>query len=139
MKLYELTYLISSNASEDDQKNLSEKTSSLVQKEGGVLKEIKMPIRLKLLQPVKQEFTPFSVNMEFYLNTEKISLVEAELRSEPKILRYLLTAKKILKAEIKAPRRPLRTIGSSEGKTSAKTGKKVELKEIEEKLEEILK
>ena len=66
--------------------------------------------------------------LNFHLDPEKLGSLEKKLKSEQKILRYLILKKKILKKIpeilIEKPKRIVRP--------------KVELKEIEKKLEEML-
>jgi small subunit ribosomal protein S6 len=132
MKLYELTYLISPEVSEEELKSLNEKINSLIQKGAGALNEIKPPIKKKLAYPIKKQNEAFLIELSFYLEPEKLGSLEKELKAEKKILRYLILAKPKLKI-IKLRKRPKKVI------PKPLKEKKVELKEIEKKLEEILK
>ena len=132
MKLYELTYLISPEFSEEELKSLNEKINSLIQKEKGVLNEAKMPMKKKLAYPIKKQREAFLINLSFYFQAEKLGSLEKELKSEKKILRYLILAKPKIKIA-KVRKRPTKVISKIPVKE-----KKVGLKEIEKKLEEIL-
>ena len=132
MKLYELTYLISPELSESELKSLNEKINSLIQKEKGVLNEAKMPMKKKLAYPIKKQREAFLINLSFYFQAEKLGSLEKELKSEKKILRYLILAKPKIKIA-KVRKRPTKVISKIPVKE-----KKVGLKEIEKKLEEIL-
>jgi len=133
MKLYELTYLISPELSESELKSLNEKINSLIQKEKGVLNEAKMPMKKKLAYPIKKQREAFLTDLSFYFQAEKLGSLEKELKSEKKILRYLILARPKSKIA-KVRKRPAKVIPKIPAKE-----KKVELKEIEKKLEEILK
>ena len=133
MKLYELTYLISPELSESELKSLNEKINSLIQKEKGVLNEAKMPMKKKLAYPIKKQREAFLINLSFYFQAEKLGSLEKELKSEKKILRYLILARPKSKIA-KVRKRPAKVIPKIPAKE-----KKVELKEIEKKLEEILR
>ena len=133
MKLYELTYLISPELPEEELKSLQEKINSLIQKGAGVLNEIKLPIKKKLAYPIKKQREAFLTDLSFYLEPDKLGSLEKELKSEKKILRYLILAKPKLKIA-KVRKRPTKIIPKIPVKE-----KKVELKEIEKKLEEILR
>ena len=133
MKLYELTYLISPEFSEEELKSLNEKINSLIQKGTGVLNEVKLPIKKKLAYPIKKQREAFLINLSFYFEPEKLGSLEKELKSEKKILRYLILAKPKIKIA-KVRKRPTKVISKIPVKE-----KKVELKEIEKKLEEILR
>jgi len=119
MKTYELTYLISPDLSEKEVFSFQEKIISLIQEAGGTLGEVKTPVRKKMA---------YLSTLNFHLDPEKLGSLEKKLKSEQKILRYLILKKKILKKIpeilIEKPKRIVRP--------------KVELKEIEKKLEEIL-
>ena len=133
MKLYELTYLISPELSESELKSLNEKINSLIQKEKGVLNEAKMPMKKKLAYPIKKQREAFLTDLSFYFQAEKLGSLEKELKSEKKILRYLILARPKSKIA-KVRKRPAKVIPKIPAKE-----KKVELKEIEKKLEEILR
>jgi len=132
MKLYELTYLISPELSESELKSLNEKINSLIQKGTGVLNEVKLPIKKRLGQLIKKQREAFLINLSFYLEPDKLGSLEKELKSEKKILRYLILARPKIKIA-KVRKRPTKVIPKIPVKE-----KKVELKEIEKKLEEIL-
>jgi len=133
MKLYELTYLISPELSESELKSLNEKINSLIyQKGAGVLNEVKLPIKKRLGQLIKKQREAFLINLSFYLEPDKLGSLEKELKSEKKILRYLILARPKIKIA-KVRKRPTKVIPKIPVKE-----KKVELKEIEKKLEEIL-
>jgi small subunit ribosomal protein S6 len=133
MNNYELTYLISPELSEEEAKNIQEKTISLLQKEGGALNEVKLPIKKKLAYLIKKQREAFLCDFNFYLEPEKLGGLEKVLKSEKKILRYLILAKPKIKIT-KVRKRQIKVISNVPAKE-----KKVELKEIEKKLEEILK
>ena len=133
MHFYELAYLISPELPEEELKSLQEKINSLIQKGAGVLNEIKLPIKKKLAYPIKKQREAFLINFNFYLEPEKLGSLEKELKSEKKILRYLILARPKSKIA-KVRKRPAKVIPKIPAKE-----KKVELKEIEKKLEEILR
>ena len=133
MKLYELTYLISPELPEEELKSLQERINSLIQKEKGVLSGVKIPIKKKLAYLIKKQREAFLTDLSFYLEPDKLGSLEKELKSEKKILRYLILARPKSKI-VKVRKRPTKVISKIPAKE-----KKVELKEIEKKLEEILR
>lgn len=133
MKTYELTYLISPDLTEIEVKNFQEKMSSLIQK-GGVLVDIRFPRKRRFSYPIKKNNLAFFGTLNFQMGLENLADFEKKLKSESCLLRYLILNKTRPKPE-KLARRPLifrKKIGEPKKK-------KVELKEIEKKLEEILK
>ncbi len=94
------------------------------------MNKTKSPTKIRLAYPVKKQKEAFLVILDFNLRTEKLKKLEKELRSENRVLRYLISTK---------PQPKISLVGDR--KTSRKPKpkvKKVKLKEIEKKLEEIL-
>jgi small subunit ribosomal protein S6 len=140
MKLYELTYLISSELSEEEARTFQNKIASLI-KEEGILDEIRMPFRRKLAYPIKKQVQAYLAFLNFKINPEGLANLEKKLRAENKILRYLILIKKPVKAGKERRRKsfiPSQAPILTEKKSVPEKEKKVELKEIEKKLEEIL-
>jgi len=137
MKNYELAYLISSDISEEEAKEIQEKVKSLLQKEGAFLNERKeILIKKRLAYPIKNKIQVYLASLEFQLSPEKIAVVEKNIKEEGLILRYLLITK-FPEKEAKIKARRVAPLVKKPQKTPSE--KKVELKEIEKKLEEILK
>ncbi|MBL7142189.1 MAG: 30S ribosomal protein S6 [Candidatus Pacebacteria bacterium] len=132
MKNYELTYLISSEISETETQQLQAQVVSLIQTEGGIILEEKMPFGRKLAYPVKKQSQAYLSCLVFQLEPEKLKDLEKKLKEINQILRYLLLVKYPAKKQkatafAKKPK-PLKT----------EKEKKVDIKEIEKKLDEIL-
>jgi ribosomal protein S6 len=124
MKNYELTYLISPNLSEKEVLIFQEKIISLIQEGGGTLDEVKTPVRKKGI---------YLATLNFHLDSGKLGNLEKKLKADGQVLRYIILTKKLPK---KVPeKKPEITI---KPKKIVKPKAKVELKEIEKKLEEIL-
>ena len=139
MKLYELTYFLSPKLTEEEFKNFSEKISSFIQENEGTLVNNhsvreKMPKR-RLGSPIKKEGQAYLDVLNFYFDPQKIEHLKVKLDSENQILRYIILAKKVQK-RVKASK-SLPQILKTEEKTKVPS-EKVDLKEIEKKLEEIL-
>jgi small subunit ribosomal protein S6 len=145
MTYYQLTYLISPDLPEEKLKNFSKKISDFVLTEGGTLDKTTEPIRKKLAYPIKERKEMFLASLNFYLNPDGVKNLEKKLKSENQILRYMPLTKKISKKIIpeKIRRKPLKI--SEKGISSSKEirvkteNKKVELEEIDKKIDEILK
>lgn len=129
MRHYELTYLISAELSEEELKALQEKINSFIQ-EGGVLNQEGKEIKKKLAHPIEKRGVASLITLSFQMSPEKLTNLEKKIKMEPQILRYFLVAKKERKVIPKISAKPkIKMI---------KPKAKVELKEIEKKLEEIL-
>ena len=139
MKLYELTYLISPDLSEEEIRVLQEKINSLIQEEGRVLPDSTSNgglVRKTLAHPIKKNRSAFLSTLSFQLNPEELESLEKKLKAESKILRYLILGK----PKTKPPTTFRKKMVGGKPPTPRKkvVGGKVELKEIEKKLEEIL-
>jgi len=131
MKNYELTYLISSGVSGEELKNLSEKIKSFIQEEEGAIKKTTEPSKIKLGYSIKEKGEAFLVTINFSFHPEKIANLEKKLKAEKQILRYMILNKDLPEKILRSKR------AGPELKT--KESEKVELKEIDKKIEEILK
>ena len=137
MKLYELTYLISPDLLEEETKILQEKIHNLVKEQGALSKEysFKDPSRIELSYPINKKSHAYLTSINFSSTPEKMESLGKLLKGEDQILRYLIINKKEVSRS--APRR---SAPKKESFTESpiKKPKKVELKDIEKKLEEIL-
>lgn len=139
MKLYDLTYFLSPDLTQEQQKKVTEAIISLIEKEGGVLNE-QTPLTLKkLAYPIKKYTSGLFGTIKFYVLPEKIKTILNKLRTQENMLRYLLS-----RVELE-PVQPQK-LGQAPEKTQVKTEikkaikpPKVELEKLEEKLEELLK
>lgn len=136
MKHYELTYLISSELSEEEAKTFQDKVASLIQEEGGLLDEKNVILRKKLAYLIKKQTQAFLSTLTFQIEPKKLPPLEKKLKLENQILRYLILIKPPVK-EMPVRRKKVPEIVPK--KPTPPLKKKVELREIEKKLEEILK
>ena len=134
MQLYELTYLIKPDFGEVQ--NFCEKINSFIQEQGGILERATKSKKTNLAYQIKrgnQYFkTAFLCSINFYLDPQKLKNLEEKLKKEKDILRLSFFKKKLKKSSGLSKRDPGRR------KLLPEKSKKVELKEIEEKIKEIL-
>ena len=138
MKLYELTYLMPLDLPENEVKSLQEKINSFIADGQGALDKIEGITKKRLGGPIKNQTAAQMGTLNFYMGPEKMKDLEKKLKAENQIIRHMILHRKPRKAE--APRR-IRRVAPATAEDSAKTTekhKKVEIKEIEKKLEEIL-
>jgi len=149
MKNYELIYLSSPDLSEEELNLMGEKFFSLIQEVEGELlvggSKTNKSVRKKLASPIKNKGEAYFTTLSFRLEPGKLETLEKKLRLESQILRYLILVKP--KPEKLFEPKPAQILparlafGNSKAGGPRKTLKekpKVELKEIEKKLEEIL-
>ena len=127
MKIYKFTYLIDPSLSREDINSLQDRINSFIKEEVGSVIKVNSPVKKRLAYSIKKNEEAFLADLTFNLAPEKLNSLEKKIKSEKKILRYLIFKKKILKKRLEI--KPKRKI---------KPKVKVELKEIEKKLEEIL-
>lgn len=141
MKNYELTCLISPEIDENELTSFSEQVNSFIQEAGGILDKNQKIIKKRLGYQIKRENAAYLSALTFQLAPEKLAILEKKLKTEPRILRYLISTKKPLKE--KRPPRIKKGKAAVPKLEKSKTvlrqpPPKTELKEIEKKLDEIL-
>ena len=133
MTNYELTYLISPEISEEQIETISKGLVSYIEEQGGVLSGIQgKPLKKFLGHPIEDHIMAFVGTLKFSLAPEKTKSLEEKLKQEKQILRNMLIAKPAKE------RLNFRKIRKKFTPGIAKK-QKVELKEIDKKIEEILK
>jgi ribosomal protein S6 len=140
MKYYELTYLASPELSEAEAKEIQQKINTSVQNRGGILDFSSEPARISLKYPIKKNSEAYLITLVFNLKQEDIQALEKEIKTEGKIIRFLLFSKiKAKEPEIEIEELPKEeSIAEPDIIKKTEKEKKVELKDIEKKLEEIL-
>lgn len=124
MRYYQLAYLISPQLSKEEIKKVEEEIKELFKKEEGIIDRVETPLKRSLFYPIKKFKEAFLGSCYFFLEPEKIKVLEKKLKEKKEILRFLIVSEKAPKKIpiLKKLEKP----------------KKVELKELEKKLEEIL-
>ncbi|MDD4467367.1 MAG: 30S ribosomal protein S6 [Candidatus Pacebacteria bacterium] len=120
MKRYELTFLIAPETSEEEREGYFQKISEFITKEDGTIEEIKKPIRKRMGVAVSERKEAFLATLFFTLNPEKTGKLKQFLEGEKNIIRHIIVKKK-------------------ENAIFKKSSPKAELKEIDKKIDEILK
>jgi len=140
MKQYELSYLISPELSESEINDLSQKVLGFIEEEKGKIDKKQEPIKKKLGYPIKNKKEAFLVCLDFSSDPEKITDLEKKIRTESQILRHIVIIKeKIKEIPFKHRFKPIVDLPEA-GQPAADQSRvgKVELKEIDKKIEEIL-
>ena len=137
MSLYEFTYLIPSNFSTDEVKTFRKKVELYIEEEGGAITKNNFPVKKELAYSIKKNNTVFLVNLIFDLSPDKLKNLEKKIREEEQIVRFLLLKKETIRKK-RVRKRELKKIVPPVQPKVEPAEKKVGLKEIEQKLEEIL-
>lgn len=155
MKTYELTYIISSEITSEEAGVTAKEVSSFVEsKEGAILKS-ENPVAKTLSYPIKKFGSGYFVVLEFSAEPEKIKELEEKLKKDDKILRHLIMIKRparvrrergsvrkpFLASEIEFTKIKNTAVDANpraEISEDKEKGERIELEEIEKKLDEIL-
>jgi len=131
MKYYELTCLVSSQLSELELNDLKQKIETSIQGKDGILDLSENPKRVTLSSAIRGEKQAYLISFSFSFNAESINKLSKEIKENNNILRFILYAKNKLKEKETTTKEP--AIKNKEMKS------KIKLKDIEKKLDEILK
>jgi len=127
MKYYELTYLLIPELLDSEVQDIQQKINASIQKKEGILDIFGNPRRIRLSHPIKKRMEAYISSICFYLKKEDLDEFKKEMGAEANILRFVLSNKRKMKV-VKAKERTL----------EKKPKEKTELKDIDQKLEEIL-
>lgn len=139
MKIYELTYLMPLDLADEETRILQERINSYISENQGTLDKVEDMEKKRLGEPIKNQNMAKLVSLIFRMNQEKIEDLEKKIKSEKQVIHHMILNKKIRKMT-DSPRR-MRQMTTQNIETESKImekPKKVEIKEIEKKLEEIL-
>jgi ribosomal protein S6 len=152
MKTYELTYIVSPEITSEETESKAKEFEAKIQSiEGTVLKQ-KNPNAITLAYPIKNRASGFLGIIEFQIEPEKISELEEAVAKDDKIVRHTIVIKKpmSLRRERRPRIKPISILKTEEEKETkieeekisskkvSEEKQKVELKDIEQKLDEIL-
>lgn len=133
MQNYEITCLVSPELSEEETQKIQEKASSFIQSEEGAVIEIKSPAKkISFFGSGPKETVSFT--LEFQVQPENLKNLDKKLKEQKEIIRFFIITKpkfkEIARQRKRETKKPL--------KSSEEPKVKVEIAQIEKKLEEIL-
>jgi small subunit ribosomal protein S6 len=148
MKTYELTYIITPEITSEEAEAKAKELESKIQSSDGLILKQTSPIAKTLAYPIKKRASGFFGVIELQAEPEKLKEIRETVSKNDKISRYIIIEKEPLKPR-KEKRRKAKTTVEKEIRTeniiekqhptkATDAKEKVELKDIEEKLEEIL-
>lgn len=151
MRIYEINYIISGSSSEDELSKIGEKISGFISENSGKIEKRSEPARKSLGFRMSGQKDIFFTSIIFSMPSENIVEFEKKVKAESSISRYnLLKRDKVESSSMREfPIRRRRLIetsslestlseASEDQKKETSKPKKVELKEIDQKIEEIL-
>ncbi len=153
MKTYELTYILSPEVSSEEAGAKAKEFEAAVQSNEGTVVKQSSPIATTLSYPIKKRASGLIGIIEFQLEPEKLAEIKQMVEKDGKIVRHMLIIKNPIKPrkerrgkrefvapEIKIEHKTSKEAKSEEIPAETKTAEKpkVELRDIEQKLDEIL-
>jgi len=138
MKTYELTYIITPEAGLEGAEAKAKEFEALAQKEEGIIIKHSNPVARTLPYPIKKHASGFFGVLEFQLEPEKLEEIKTALSKDGKISRFMVTIKEVSKVRKERKGRIKTPAIETHIEKPAEPSPKVELKDIEQKLEELL-
>ncbi len=157
MNLYELTYLLSPELTGEEAEAKNDEIAEKIKKTGATLYKLEGPKKRNLAYELDGFNEAYIASIDLDVESLKIKVIEEKIKQEEAVLRHLLISKKEVEEEDPSEEKPTeRKEESEEGneednedeeKKSEKEedeekkedkDKKVKLKEIDDKIDEIL-
>ncbi len=154
MKTYELTYIISPEITSEEATAKAKEIESTVQGKEGIILSQSNPIAKTLAYPIEKRASGFVGTVEFQMESEKVPELEETISKDENIVRHMVIIKEPLmaKRERRSRTKPALAVETKKKveeivetekpvhtpKSSTENKGKVELKDIEQKLEELL-
>jgi len=154
MNLYELVYLINPKMTNEEVEEFNEKITNTLKDEGAKLYKMDEPKKRSLAYKIDDYREAYLASIDMDASTEKIKVIEERLKREDNVIRFLIVAKEELEEEEEEEKEEEKTENKEEEKKDKeeeeekktkskkekkeKKEKKVKLKEIDEKIDEIL-
>lgn len=130
MKIYELTCLLPPTLSEEDMAGVSEKIKNIISEQSGIIQKELRPVKKRFGYQIGQYREGFIITFLVALSPEGLSNLEKRVKEQDNILRYIAVLKTPSQKERRRP-----SPSSKEGEQKKKVG----LKEIDKRINEILK
>jgi len=140
MKTYELTYIITPEIASEEAEAKAREIESLIQAKEGVILAQSNPSAKALSYPIKGRASGFFGAIEFQMEPENLAQIKETLSKDGNIVRHMVIIKEAQRArKIRASKaKPAENLEDLSMKSKEKEKEKVELKDIEQKLDEIL-
>ena len=147
MQTYELTYIVSSAIMLEQAEELRKELEVFLQSKEGVIVKSEKASAKTLSYPIKKQTSGYFITLDVQLPADKVKELKERLEKNTNVLRHIILVKSTKIRKEKRMRKPLKPLGfDTKGKTHTehveiedkKKGEKVELEEINKKLDEIL-
>ena len=146
MKTYELTYIISPEMTSEEAEAKAKELEQAIQSREGIILKQQNPVAKTLAFQIAKRASGFFGVIEFQMEPEKVLEIKEIVEKEKKIVRHIVLVKEPVrirrdrrkKVEAKVEQPVVKATEEQPAPVVEKTKEKVELKDIEDKLDEIL-
>lgn len=148
MKTYELTYIISPEITSEEAEAKGKEIELLIQGKEGIILKQSNPVAKTFSYPIEKRASGFFGVIEFKSEPEKLVELKEIISKDGKIVRHIIIIKEAdkMKKERRVKAKPASTFEiekkseevAKEEKPASTQKEKVELKDIEQELDEIL-
>jgi small subunit ribosomal protein S6 len=144
---YELLYIVPNKFTEDELKPIFEKVYKIISDKGGKITFTEEWGKRRLAYPIKHFSYAYYTLVEFDLEGSKVAEIDRALHMMSEVLRHQIITKKVkTEEEIKKEKEITKKIAAKqaeekktlEEKERAKDKKKIDLEDLDEKLDKIL-
>jgi len=133
MRPYEITYLITPMLTEGEASTFHEKMKKMVEENSGKAGQEQVPTKKTLAYPIKKNTEGYLSSFDFEIEEKDLEKVKENISKEDSILRHIIIQKDPQKEEKEEKREE-----KSPKKKKSLKPEKAKLKEIDEKIEEML-
>ncbi len=139
-KKYELAYLLSPAIAEEEVLVWAGKLAKIIEDAGGIVRHQESPTKRKLAFEIKKERNAYFGWTTFTTAAETINTLEKKLKNAENVLRHMIVAEEevIQSARIFTPRPAVLPRSKPAPVAPEKSEEKLDLEELDKKLEEIL-
>lgn len=139
MQTYELTYIISSRMTVEEAETAKKDFEAFLRSHEGIILQSQKTTPQPLAYQIKRQSSGFFVTTEFQVEEGKVKEIKGALVKNPNVLRHFLIIKKPVKImKERRTRKPMAITSASTMIKPIGPAKKIEMEDINKKLDEIL-
>lgn len=135
MRNYDISLIFSAQLEENEANDLFQEFVSFVQDQGGILEDQRMLGKRPLLAPIQHAKEGYLATVAFSLNEENLGTLQKKCKETAEVLRFFIVK------QAKKQTKKVRPVLTPEiaPMASEKKEEKIDIKDIDEKLEQIFK
>lgn len=133
MRIYDLTLILSPEKGESEINDMFQNLIAFIQDNGGILEKQNITAKRDLGVPIQKKKQGILATLSFNIAQENLIAIEKMLKENADVLRYMISKK----SPIRVIKKRAKRIETPSLSTTSKKEPKVEVKDIDKKLEEI--